>query len=219
MPPTARVFLLAGNRLLREALSRMLKRRSDFLVVGEASHSADANDLIVHSDCDVLVTDPVSTPQLNFEFLNDLRRSLPGIKVVMIGMDENESSFLRAVRAGVAGYLLKDASAMDVLTAIRAVAQEEAVCPPKLCMRLFNVISRDINFAFSERLRTHVGLTRRERELVPLIARGLTNKEIASRLNLAEPTVKNHVHRMLGKIGVSDRASIVERVRSQEFVF
>jgi len=127
----------------------------------------------------------------------------------MIGMDADERAFLKAVRAGVSGYLLNEASAVDLIAAIRAVARGEAVCPPQLCKALFDAVAGAREFIPNVR-NMGVRLTRRQQELVPMIARGLTNKEIASHLNLSEQTVKNHIHRMLRKIGANDRSEVIE---------
>jgi DNA-binding NarL/FixJ family response regulator len=218
MESPIRIFLLVDSRLLREALGRILKRRTDVLIAGEAARSPDAGAQIIHSACDVLLIDPMSTPPLDLQFLSDLHHSVPRLRVVMVGMDDNESVFLGAVRAGVSGYLLKDASAGEVLTAIRSVAQGEAVCPPRLCMALCNVVARTASFRPDVTLTLNLGLTRRQKDLIPLIAQGLTNKEIACRLNLSEQTIKNHVHRMLRKVGVRDRMGVVEKVRIESMV-
>jgi DNA-binding NarL/FixJ family response regulator len=127
-----------------------------------------------------------------------------------IGMDEIEATFLKAIRAGATGYLLREASALEVMGAIRAVSQGEAICPPRLCRALFKIAAQAEQFIPTIRVRMNLGLTRRQQELVPLIARGLTNKEIASRLNLSEQTIKNHIHRMLRKVGADGRAEVVE---------
>src|SRR6185437_4632804 len=123
----------------------------------------------------------VATALANLKFLSDLRQRLPDMKVVMIEMEENEATFLKAVRAGVSGYLLKDASAMDVLSAIRAVLQGEAVCPPRLCLTLCKTVKQEARASVNLTLTVNLGLTRREQELIPLIGEGLTNKEIAFR--------------------------------------
>jgi len=109
--------------------------------------------------------------------------------------------------------VLKDASAMEVAAAVRSVANQEAVCPPSLCLALFERVANQNTHAASFVIRHNLGLTRREKQLVQMISHGLTNKEIASQLNLSEQTVKNHVHRMLRKVGATDRLGAVELCR------
>jgi two-component system, NarL family, response regulator DevR len=147
--------------------------------------------------------------------VRELHRLNPAIRVVMVGMEAEEAVFLRVVQAGAVGYILKDASALEVARTIRAVATGEAVCPGALSVVLFQWVARHKSAAPSWHLKTSLGLSRREQELVGLIQQGLTNKEIASRLNLSEQTVKNHVHRMLRKVGAQDRLSIVEVCRNE----
>jgi two-component system NarL family response regulator len=125
-------------------------------------------------------------------------------------MDEDQAHFLTAVRRGVLGYVLRDASAIDVVAAIRAVAIGEAVCPPRFARVLFDCVASQSAELPNSRARAQLGLTRREQQLIPLIGRGLTNKEIAGELSLSEQTVKNHIHRILRKVGVDDRLSVFE---------
>jgi two-component system, NarL family, response regulator DevR len=214
MRPRIRVFLLAGHRLLREALGRTLRKRPELLVVGESPALPDVAGLVVQSGADVLLLDALSGLSANLRPLRDLHELCPDAKILLIGMEEDEQTFLKAVELGVVGYLFEDASAMDVVAAIRAVAAGEAVCPSRLNMSLFRTIARGKSFNTDVNVKADLRLTRREQELVPLIARGLTNREIASQLNLSEQTVKNHVHRMLRKVGVEDRLSVVEAVMS-----
>ncbi len=203
------VFILAQNRLLREALTRVLAKKSDLNVVGASDFSPQLVQVISCAAPDVLLSDSTlcATPQM--QLVPELRAAIPGLSVVMIGMDSNEEFFLQAVRDGVAGYLLKDASAAEVAFAVRAVARGEAVCPPLLCSFLFRHVAAEGKRSFRLPLMRDLGLTRREQQLLALIDQGLSNKEIAVGLNLSEQTVKNHVHRMLRKLGASDRGAAV----------
>lgn len=134
----------------------------------------------------------------------------------MIGMEAEEDTFLRAVRTGVSGYLLNEASAADLIAAIRAVARNEAVCPSQLCKHLFDAFA-GVRALVPGVRKMGLRLTRRQQELVPMIARGLSNKEIASHLNLSEQTVKNHIHRILRRIGANDRSEVIEITRAADF--
>ena len=125
-------------------------------------------------------------------------------------MDDDPETFLECVRAGAVGYLLKDASAAEVVSAVRAAAQGQAVCPPKLCKSLFRAFSERRSSLPSARIKLEFGLTRRQQQLVPLIAQGLTNKEIAAHLNISEQTVKNHIHTILRRVGATDRLQVVD---------
>jgi len=211
---TVRVFILAENRLLREALARILNKKSDVQVVAAAAIAPDIVGQISEATPDVLLCDSSALALSELQLVAEVRTAVPGLKVVMIGMDGNGESFLRAVRDGIVGYVLKDASAMEVAAAVRAVANDEAVCPPSLCRVLFDELAKpNTRPPASFVLRHNLGLTRREQQLVHMISRGLTNKEIATQLNLSEQTIKNHIHRMLRKLGASDRLGAVELCR------
>ncbi len=203
------VFLLAENRLLREALIRILAKKSDIRVVGAAPYSPSALEQIKGARPRIVLLDSVAPVFSEARFVANLHAAIPGVRVAMIDMELDEQIFLRAVREGVVGYVLKDASATEVAATIRAVSAGEAVCPPSLSMSLFNVVKRRLILAPTSRV-----LSRREEELVGLLRERLTNKEIATRLNLSEQTVKNHVHRILRKVGAPDRLAIVERYES-----
>jgi DNA-binding CsgD family transcriptional regulator len=112
-------------------------------------------------------------------------------------------------------FAIVPASAVDLIAAIRAVARGEAVCPPQLCKVLFDTLAGAREYTPSVR-KIAVSLTRRQQELIPMIAPGLTNKEIASHLNLSEQTVKNHIHRMLRRIGADDRSRVIEIACAQD---
>lgn len=211
------VFLLAENRLLREALTRILNKKSNISVAGAASYSADIENVIASIAPEVLLLDPLDW-NLSLTLIRHLRDSMPALRIIMIGMEADGELFLRAVREGIAGYLLKDAPAAEVAAAVRSVAGSHAVCPQELCQVLFDYVSRQRAHLPNLVIKQQLGLTRREQQLVELVSRGLTNKEIAVELNLSEQTVKNHIHRVLRKVGVSDRLEAVEMCRTQGFL-
>jgi DNA-binding NarL/FixJ family response regulator len=210
---SVQVFILAENRLLREALTRILSKKSDIRVVGASAYSPDVVGQISGAAPDVLLSDSTAVALSDLRLVSEVRAAIPGLKVVMIGMDSEPETFLRAVKEGIVGFVLKDASAMEVAAAVRSVANGEAVCPPSLCLTLFEHVANQNTQPARFVIRHNLGLTRREQQLVQMISGGLTNKEIASQLNLSEQTVKNHVHRMLRKVGATDRLGAVELCR------
>jgi DNA-binding NarL/FixJ family response regulator len=208
------VFLLAENCLLREALVRLLRNKEDIVVAGAAPFSSSALEKVLASNPDVLLLDSPSIALTGPRFVARMRQTRANCKSVMVGMEEDEETFLHAVGEGAVGYVLKDASAAEIVRVIRAVGTGEAVCPPQFSLSLFQCAARDVSFTFKPTQKTKFGLSRREQQLVGLIRVGLTNKEIGSRLNLSEQTVKNHIHRILRKVGARDRFEIVEQCRS-----
>jgi len=211
---TTRVFLLIGSRLLRETLLRLFRKRSDLAIVGLGAPAATDSTEVEQSQCDVLLTDHFSakTPNESLVF-RDQWASLQG-EILLLGMEEDQDQFLAAVRAGATGYLLKDASAGDVIAAVRSISRGEAVCPPKLCMCLIKWMSGKAREELTPRAEAKPSLTLRQRQLVTLVAQGLTNKEIASQLNLSEFTVKNHLHRIMKQMDADTRYEAVESVRA-----
>lgn len=208
-------FLLAENCLLREALVRVLKKRDDITVAGAIPFSSSALEKIAAADPHVILLDSPNIALAGPRLVRRLRQTGDTPRVVMVGMEEDEATFLRAVGEGVVGYVLKDAQAVEIVRVIRAVAAGEAVCPPRFSLSLFQCAARDVSFTFRPTQDTKFGLTRREQQLVGLIRLGISNKEIGSRLNLSEQTVKNHIHRILRKVGANDRLEIVERCQSE----
>ena len=136
-----RVFLLIDNRLLREALFRLFRKRPDVVVIDQTSASGETAVGIMETRCDVLVCDTFVHGRLP-ACLAATGGAPAECKIILIGMDSNEGTFLEAVRCGVSGYLLQDASAADVVTSVRAVSRGEAVCPPQLCSALFRFVAQ-----------------------------------------------------------------------------
>jgi DNA-binding NarL/FixJ family response regulator len=213
----ARVFLLAENRLLREALKRILAKKSDFDVVGTASFTPITMDAIINASPNLLLFDPPDL-RTGLMFLRLLREAMPDLKVIMMGMETRNELLVQAVQEGISGYLLMDAGAPEIVAAVRFVLNGGAVCPPELCQALFAYVAAQRPTLPSFEVQNELGLTRREQQLVQMVGRGCTNKEIASELNLSEQTVKNHIHRMLRKVGVRNRLQAVETFRTRGYL-
>ena len=210
------LYLVAENRLLRETMVRLFQNRDGISVIGESCYSASVCGDIAASKCDVLLWDsPPATTVTTL--IDELCENAPQTRIVLFGMDEDAGSFLRAVRSGVCGYILKEASSAEIIAAVRGVSKGEAVCPPRLCMTLFAYVSQQ----FRQRPETldlqaclKFGLTYRQRQLAALVAKGLTNKEIAANLNISEFTVKNHLHRIMRQVDADSRYEAVDVIRS-----
>jgi DNA-binding NarL/FixJ family response regulator len=202
------VYILAANRLLREALTRTFKVRADIEVVGSSEQAGFGLNAVASIRPDVLLVNGSMTGFNWAGFIPEARRVSPETRVVVFGMQENPEELFRSIRAGAVGFLLSDASATELVSAVRSVVRGEAVCPARLSLTLFTYVARQASVP-NPKLRAMHGLTRREQQLLPLIAQGLTNKEIASYLGLSEQTVKNHIHRILRKSGSEDRLSAV----------
>src|SRR5207245_2363538 len=191
------VFILAENRLLREALTRLLSKKSDIRGGGASAFSPQVVTQISAAAPAVPLSASTAGAPSDLQLIAGVRGAVPGLKVVMIGVEAEREPFVRAIHGGVVGYVLKGASAMEGAAAVRSVAGDEAVCPPTLCLSLFQHVATQRAQTPSFHIKHSLGLTRREQQLVQMISRGLTNKEIASQLNLSAQPVKNHIHRIL----------------------
>ena len=170
-----RTYLLIENRLLREALVRLFCKRADLLVVGQCGYADALARTVLTSQCDVLVIDSLQSEWLPANFPVEGGDQI-SFKTVLLAMDPDEEQFLAAVRSGVTGYLLQDASASDVVSAVRAVFRGEAVCPPQLCSLLFRFVAQTPREFPMRMPSSKPDLTLRQQQLVTLVAKGLTKR-------------------------------------------
>jgi len=212
------VFVAADNRLLREALAHMLVKKGSIEVTGLDSVAPLEAEHVAQTNANVLLLTSRGALNDDLQMIQQVRGAAPGVRILLLGMARNEAEFLQCVRAGISGYLLHDASSEEVLRGVRAVHAGEAVCPGTLCAALFRYFESEAAALPCASARRRLGLTRREQQLVPLIAKGLTNKEIANHFSLSEQTVKNHLYRMKHKVGAEDRLDIVQLYRTQGFL-
>jgi DNA-binding NarL/FixJ family response regulator len=211
-----KVYLLAENRLLRDTLAKLLRKRSEINVVGVGRRSENTKAEIVAANCDVVLTDCFDASPSS-AFLQDLLEQNTGIKLLLFGMAEDANLFMKAVYLGVSGYLVKEASAAEIVAAVRAAVRGHATCPPSLCMTLIQHLSKSRTGkieSFDWNMPNRKPLTGRQLQLIRLVANGLTNKEIAASLHLSEFTVKNHVRRIMHQVEAEDRHEAVALVRA-----
>jgi DNA-binding NarL/FixJ family response regulator len=215
--PATNVYVLTENRLVRESLPRILQKRADLSILGASTFTDFDLECLASSGCNVVLLDRLISPQ-DTDMLQELLNRAPAIKIVLFGMDDDPSAFLKSASLGISGYLLKDASAAEIVGAVRAVTQGEAACPPKLCMALIQYVAQQARSrqpAVDAEVELKPSLTHRQLELVDLVAKGMTNKEIAANLNLSEFTVKNHIRRIMKQIDADDRHHVVRMVRAR----
>jgi DNA-binding NarL/FixJ family response regulator len=209
------VYVVAENRLLRETLVRLFRKRADICVVGNTCCAESVAGNIASAQTALLLLDGFNSHHKGDTLISELRESSPDVKIVLFGMDEDAGIFLRAVRLGIDGYVLKNASAQELLDAIRSVAQGVAVCPATFCKLLFQTVARQAAAALPTlhpRPAARYALTQRQRQLMSLVAMGLSNKEIATNLNLSEFTVKNHIYRVMKQVDAETRHEAVTRI-------
>jgi DNA-binding NarL/FixJ family response regulator len=198
------IFILSSNRIFRESVERMIRKKPDLDLKGARSIQADSTHEIVSSGAEILMTDSLQFI-LETKWRAQSTTERCRVKVVLVAMDDDKKQFLSAVKRGVLGYVLQDAPAIEVIDAIRTVGRGEAICPQRFTRVLFDCVASESLDLPNARTRQQWGLTRREQQLIPMIGRRMTNKEIAARFGLSEQTVKNHLHRILHKVGVAHR--------------
>ncbi|AJZ85689.2 MULTISPECIES: response regulator transcription factor [Streptomyces] len=193
-----RVLLADDHPVVREGLSAMLESAEGITVVGQAGSGEEAVVQAVALRPDITLLDLRMGGMDGVEATGQILRQVPGCKVVIVTTYEDDSDILRAVEAGAAGYLLKGSSRQELIDAVQTAARGETVLTPSLAGKLFR--SRTVEPS---------PLSGREREVLRLVGRGLTNAEIGAELFVSEATVKTHLLRSYRKLGVSDRTAAV----------
>jgi two-component system response regulator DevR len=198
-----RILLVDDHEVVRLGLKALIDRHPDMEVVAEASAAAEAVTKSLAFKPDVIVLDIRLGGSSGIEACREIMTQLPETKVIMLTSYAEDEMLFAAIRAGAAGYVLKQAGGQDVIRAIETVGQGHSLLDPTLTERVFAEVRRagkaQENAAFSQ-------LSDQERRVLVLIAGGKTNREIAVELHLGEGTVRNYVSNILGKLGVANRA-------------
>jgi DNA-binding NarL/FixJ family response regulator len=200
------VAIVDDNRLVREALTAMLDRLPDLRVVGTGL--ADAA-FIEAAKPDVLLLDVGLVDDDSLGVAAALTKQAPGMKIIVMDLIPMHEDIVQFVNAGVSGFVLKDATFDEFVATIRSVAAGGKVLPPRMAESLFSQIaSAAVAAQGRPQVLDDVRMTKREREVIELIGEGLSNKEIAQRLNIAAHTVKSHVRNVMEKLTLHTRLQI-----------
>ncbi len=196
---TVRVVIVDDHPVVRDGLRGMLAGDEELSVVGEAGNGQDAVGLVARLRPDVVLMDLRMPGCDGVEATARLAAAHPGVRVLVLTTYDSETDVLRAVEAGASGYLLKDAPAHELRRAVRATAAGETVLAPAVAAHL----------ARHSRRRPLEALTARELEVLELVARGATNRDVGRALHVSEATVKSHLLHAFTKLGVNDRTAAV----------
>ena len=204
-----RVLIADDHPVVREGVMAMLQSSGEFEIVGLAVDGLEALRLAEELRPDVVLID-VQMPNMDgIEATSHITQRVPATRVVIFSSFDQEEYIYKAIQAGARAYLLKDIELPALLDVIRAAARGESVLPSNIATKLVGHISAQ---------RTLVYLTRREQEVLCLLAHGLRNKEIASQLNIAERTVKSHIANIIAKLGVKCRTEAVSQALKEGWV-
>jgi len=201
------ILLADDHTILRDGIRALIAGEPDMLVIGEAEDGHTAVKMALQLEPDVVLLD-IAMPLLNgLEATRQIKRDNPNIKILVLTMHENEEYIRQVLASGAMGYILKDAAARDLLSAIRAVQRGEAVLSPAIT-RL--VIEDYLRWGELQTTSTENGLSPREREILQLIAEGYTNKQIAGILSIAVKTVQTHRANLMKKLDLHDRGELIK---------
>ena len=200
-----RVLLADDHTMVRASLVGLLQAEGDVQVVAQAANGVEAIEQALKTRPDVVVTD-LSMGALNgLEVIRRLREALPGTRVLVLTMHQEDEYVLQAVRAGASGYLVKDSAPAELLAAVRALHAGRAWFGPQAARALAEQLQHPERMVDDP----YGTLTAREREVLHLIAEGMTTKEIARKLSIGVKTAENHRGRVLAKLGLRNTAEVV----------
>jgi two-component system, NarL family, response regulator DevR len=201
MEMTTRVFVVDDHEVIRRGIAALVKAEPDIDLVGEASSVAEAQAWVPRQQPNVAVLD-VRLPDGNgVELCRDLQSRIPGLRCLMLTSYDDHEALMDAIMAGAAGFVLKGVVSEELVKAIRTAGAGKSLLSPKQTSAMLSWLRREQEQA--DPLRE---LTTREREVLDLIGQGMTNREIAQRMYLAEKTVKNYVSQLLAKLAMRHRS-------------
>ena len=202
------LVLIDDNRLLREGLAAMIHTQPGFKVLAASADADEALQKVREAKPDVVLLDFGLEDHDSLSLTATVHGDVPSARVILMGLLPLQEDVATYVQAGASGFIMKDASFEDFFATIRAVAGGAEVLPPALTNSLFSQIARNAAGRSKTRLLEAVRLTNRERQVIDLLGEGLSNKEIATRLNIAVHTVKSHVHNVLEKLALRSRLEV-----------
>ncbi len=198
-----RVLLVDDHEVVRLGLRALLEHNAQFEVVGEAGSAKEAIEQVALTLPDIVLMDIRLPGASGIEACEEITNRFPDIKVVMLTSYAEDEMLFSAIRAGAAGYILKQIAGDDLIRALESVGRGEAMLDPAVTQRVFQEVRRAVK---EEEASAFLNLSQQERHVLLLVSEGKTNREIAKALFLGEGTVRNYVSSILSKLGVSNRA-------------
>jgi two-component system response regulator NreC len=203
-----RILVAEDHRIVRDGLRMLLQSEPDFVVVAEAENGREAVARAKETQPDLAILD-ISMPDLSgLEAIQLIRSESPQTQVLILTMHESDEYFFRALRAGASGYVLKKAATQDLIDAVHAVACGEAFLYPSVAKKLIGDYIRRVEHGVEEI--GYTSLSDREREVLLLLAEGLSNRGIADRLSITQSTLQTHRTHILEKLGLRTTADLIK---------
>jgi DNA-binding NarL/FixJ family response regulator len=211
MANEVKILVVDDHTLFRSGLVTILETQSCFQVVGEAGNGPEAIRQAKELQPDIVLMDITMPDCSGIDLTRELREEVPSAKVIMLTVSERDEDLLEAIQAGAKGYVLKTAKPKELLSSISLAVAGESLVLPAIGRRLLTELAQLSEVRSSEREAqigrgTGNGLTEREKEVLRLIGRGASNKEMAETLCIAENTVKSHLHHILDKLKLRNRS-------------
>ena len=205
------VFIIEDNRLLRDGIISMINEQPDLKVMGIFNEKEKTLSKLFNLKPDIVLLDLGLRSKNSLEVVKNIKDKSPDIKIIVMDLLPVQSDIIDFVKAGASGFILKDAMVHIFLKTIRSVAEGEKVLPQHMTGSLFSqIVERAINGKPKTEIMEAVRMTKRERQIIELIADGQSNKEIGQILHLSPYTVKSHVHNILEKMALHTRVQIAK---------
>lgn len=212
-----KVLLIEDNRLLRDGISEILKKQSDMRVVATVGDGENILELMKKQKPNVVLLDLGLRNRNSLNTVKLIKKNYQESKIIVMDLVPLQTDIYEFVQAGVSGFMLKDINVMEFLKTIRSVNIGTKVLPDNLTESLFSqIVNHAINGSIRSSIKESVHMTKREKQVIELIADGSTNKEIAQKLNLSTYTVKSHVHNILEKLALNTRVQIAKHAHFSE---
>ncbi len=205
------IVVIEDNRLLREGITAMIGEQRDLKVTAAFGDWAKALQFIRQSQPNIVLLDLGLRNQNSLNLAKVLKQDFQKIKIIVMDLVPLQEDLLVFVQAGVSGFILKEATVDEFLKTIRSVAGGAKSLPPHLTESLFSqIVNKAVNESNPSKIIGSIKMTKRERQVIDLVSDGLTNKEIAQKLNISTYTVKSHIHNILEKLAIHTRVQIAK---------
>ncbi|HEX3033579.1 MAG TPA: response regulator transcription factor [Thermodesulfobacteriota bacterium] len=210
-----RVFIIGDKRLFNEVFAATLRNQQGIALVGSTINPGEALERVQSLLADIVLVDATLKRTVVVQVIQSIKTEIPDTRVILLGLNNREEDNLEFIEAGASGYILKQESIPELLQTVELVCSGQTKCSTKMAALVFGKIA-ELSRECSQEMPWEEELTQREEEILQLIVKGLSNKEIAVRLRVSLYTVKNHVHSVLEKLRVSSRIDVIERLQDFE---